>query len=76
MRHKLAARNTPKDTTTAGKRLVEKALSYSGFLTRVARRLDVDLSHVRRVAIRERRSPQVWDALVREASRIESEHAV
>lgn len=68
MSHKRAARNLPR---SAVPRQFRRAFLYRGVFARVARELDVSISHVRRVALGERISADVAAALNREIQRIE-----
>ena len=75
-RHTMASHTVAqmkKRNTTAA--LLRKAVRYSGLFSRVAREIGRDKSHVRRVAIGERRSRLIEDALIREIQRIENDAA-
>jgi DNA-binding MarR family transcriptional regulator len=50
---------------------LSRALEYRGLLTRVARQLDLDRTHVSRVARGQRTSSRVLRALLAEVQRIE-----
>lgn len=50
---------------------LSRALEYRGLLTRVARKLKLDRTHVSRVARGQRISAKVVDALLEEIERIE-----
>jgi hypothetical protein len=67
MRQKLARQKG----TTKRHTPLRRALLYRGIFTRVARRLGKSISHVRRVALGERTSRPVLDALMEEILRIE-----
>lgn len=68
MSHKRAARNLPRRSVP---RHFRRAFLYRGVFARVARELDISISHVRRVALGERASAEVEAALTREIERIE-----
>ena len=53
------------------RRFLRRARFYRGVYARVARKLELQLSHVRQVALGMRRSERVEDALLREIQRIE-----
>ncbi len=54
---------------------LSRALEYRGLLTRVARQLKLDRSHVSRVARGQRKSSKVFRALLVEVDRIERQAA-
>lgn len=63
-----------KDTTLAEPNLIRLYLyARLGLYSRVARRLGVDRSHVRRVALGERKSRRIAKAIEREIARLEKE---
>jgi hypothetical protein len=68
-RHKLAVQH---NTATTEEKALRRAYLYRGLCARVARDLELELSHVCRVARRERRSRRVEQALLREMKRIEA----
>jgi hypothetical protein len=61
--------------STTDRKLLKKASIYRGLYARVARNLDMEISHVRRVGIGERNSRKVEAALIAEIRKIERESA-
>jgi histidinol-phosphate/aromatic aminotransferase/cobyric acid decarboxylase-like protein len=65
----LAFRPGPQKQTTSPE--LSRALEYRGLITRVARQLAMDRTHVSRVAHGQRKSRKVLQALLAEVQRLE-----
>lgn len=63
--------NTVTRMNSTGRRKLRKAISYQGIFSRVAKQLGLTRTHVYYVAIGERDSARVAEALLREINRID-----